>query len=152
MKNLFITGLLVACLVASQAMFAQQPQPVAKPTDFHKAVSLAELPKRIEFALSIQKIHTFRLADKVSLPMGDSEFTGEIVDKAQPAAGVVSMNIRSINMPGTFCTISIVTDSDHTQKIVGRIFNPHGTEALVLTEENNRYYWVKQELRLLMTD
>ena len=150
MKNLFTAGLLVACLVASQAIIAQQP--VVKSTDPQKAASLAALPKKIEFAIPVQKIPTFRVAEKISLPLGDSQFTGEVVDKVQHAAGVLSMNIRSTNFPGTFCTISIITEKDNTQKLVGRIFDPHGSEALVLTEENNRYYWVKEPLRLLMTE
>jgi hypothetical protein len=47
-------------------------------------------------------------------------------------------------MPGALCTVSVITENDNSQKLIGRIINPQSDEVLVLTEENNRYYWMKK--------
>lgn len=151
MKNLLTVGLLVACLVASPCIFAQQP--VSKPTGIDKTFVIAQLPKKIECTFpALQKIPNARVADNISMQMGDVQFTGQVVEKVQHAANLLSMNVRSTNFAGAFCTISVITEADHTQKLVGRIFNPQSDEVLVLTEENNRYFWVKQPRQFLLTE
>jgi hypothetical protein len=55
-------------------------------------------------------------------------------------------------MPGAFCNISVITQNDNSQKLIGRIINPQSDEVLVLTEENNRYYWVKKPKAHFLVD
>ena len=151
MKNLLTVGLLAACLVASPCIFAQQA--VSKPTDFNKPVFFSQLPKKIECTLpALQKLPGARVADNVLLQMGDVQFAGQVVEKVQHTADLLSMNIRSSNFPGAFCTISVITEADHSQKMVGRIVNLQSDEVLVLTEENNQYFWVKQPRQFLLTE
>ena len=144
MKNLNAVGLLVACIFAFQSISAQQQPTTQKPV-LNKALTLAQLPAKLESNLpALKKLSSSRISDNVALALGDYEFAGEVVDKTQQGAGMISMNIRSTNMPGAFCTVSLITQADNTQKLVGRIINPKLDEVLVLTEENNRYYWIKK--------
>lgn len=144
MKNLNAVGLLVACTFAFQSISAQQ-QPITQKPALNKASSIAQLPEKLECNLpALKKLSSTRISDKVAMSLGNYEFAGELVDKTQQAGGVVSMNIRSTNMPGAFCTVSVITATDNTQKLIGRIINPKTDEVLVLTEENNRYFWVKK--------
>jgi len=151
MKNLCATGLLVACIFAFQSISAQQ-QPVTQQPVINKASTLAQLPSKLECSIpALQKLSSFRKSENVTLSLGNFEFAGELVEKIQSAAGVLNMNIRSTNMPGAFCTISVITE-DNKQKLVGRIINPKSDDVLVLTEENNQYFWVKQPREHFMTE
>lgn len=144
MKNLNAAGLLVACIIAFQSISAQQ-EPVNPKLNLLKAKTLAQLPSKLECNTpALQKLSTLRTSDKVALNLGNFEFAGELVENVRPSAGVQSMNIRSTSMPGVMCTVSVITQDDNTQKLVGRIINPQSDEVMVLTEENNRYYWVKK--------
>jgi hypothetical protein len=144
MKNLNAAGLLVACIFAFQSISAQQ-EPVNPKITLLKAKTLAQLPSRLECNTpALQKLSTFRISDKVAFNLGNFEFAGELMESIRPSADVQSMNIRSTSMPGAMCTVSVITQNDNTQKLVGRIINPQSDEVMVLTEENNRYYWVKK--------
>lgn len=151
MKNLCFAGLLVVCSTASISVSAQQP--VIRQTDHTRPVLMAQLPKRFECTLpALQQLSRSRISDHISLPLGITQFAGEVVDKVQQSPGVLSMNIRATNMPGALFTISVITEADNTQKLVGRIVNPQSDEVLVLTEENNRYFWVKQPKQFFLTE
>jgi hypothetical protein len=144
MKNLNALGLLVVCICAFQSISAQQ-QPINQKPVLNKALTLAQLPQKLECNLpALKKLSSTRLSDNVALTLGNYEFAGEVIDKVQHTTGVVSMNIRSTNMPGAFCTVSLITQADNSQKLIGRIINPKSDEVLILTEENNRYFWVKK--------
>ncbi|MCS3799975.1 hypothetical protein [Niastella sp. OAS944] len=144
MKNLNAAGLLVACIFAFQSLSAQQETVNPKLT-LLKAKTLAQLPSKLECNTpALQSLSQLRKSDKVALNLGNFEFAGELVESIRPSAGVQSMNIRSTSMPGAMCTVSVITQNDNTQKLVGRIINPQSDEVMVLTEENNRYYWVKK--------
>jgi hypothetical protein len=154
MKNLNAVGLLVACTFAFQSITAQQQTVTLnqKPV-LSKATTLSQLPPKLECNISaIKGLSAHRISDKINMTLGDFEFSGELVEKIQSAAGVVNMNIRSSSMPGALCTVSIITQNDNTQKLVGRIINPKSDEVLVLTEENNRYFWVKKPKQYFMVE
>ena len=143
MKNLNAAGLLVACIFAFQSISAHQ-EPVNTKA-LLQAKTLSQLPSNLHDNTSaIQNQSTFRICDKVALNLGNFEFAGELIESIRPSAGVQSMNIRSTSIPGAMCTVSVITQDDNTQKLVGRIINPQSDEVMVLTEENNRYYWVKK--------
>lgn len=151
MKNLCAAGLLVVCIFAFQSLSAQLQPVTQKPVQ--KALTLAQLPEKFECNSSLlQKISAIRKSENISLPLGNFEFTGQVTDKIQRSAGVVSMNIRSTNFPGALFTLSVITDANNKQKLVGRIINPQSDEVLVLTEENNKYFLVKQARSLFMTE
>ena len=152
MKNLCAVGLLVACILAFQSITAQQPV-TQKPVLNTKAYTLTQLPQKLPCNVTaLQKLSLRARLENVTMPFGDFEFTGQVIDKVQRSAGVLSMNIRSTNIPGAMFTISVITDANNTQKMVGRIINPKSDEVLVLTEENNQYFLVKQPREFFMTE
>lgn len=152
MKNLNAVGLLVACIFVCQSISAQQ-QPITQKPALNKALTLSQLPSKLECNTpALKKLSSTRISEKVALALGNYEFAGEIVDKTQQTPGVLSMNIRSTNIPGAFCTVSVITAADNTQKLIGRIINPKSDEVLVLTEEDNRYFWVKKPKEHFMVE
>jgi hypothetical protein len=152
MKNQITAGLLVACIFAFQTISAQQQFMTQKPA-LNKAATLAQLPSKLECNVpALKQLSSTRISEKVALTLGNFEFAGELVEKVQPAAGLLSMNIRSTSIPGAFCTVSVITEADNTQKLVGRIINPNSDEVLVLTEENNRYFWIKKPKQYFLVE
>lgn len=152
MKNLNAVGLFVACIFAFQSISAQQ-QPITQKPALNKALTLTQLPSKLECNTpALKKLSSTRISEKIALSLGDYEFAGELVDKTQQSPEVVSMNIRSTNIAGAFCTVSVITAADNTQKMIGRIINPRSDEVLVLTEENNRYFWVKKPKEHFMVE
>ena len=153
MKNLNAVGLLVVCIFAFQSITAQQTVTLNQKPLLSKATTLSQLPPKLECNISAVKgLSAYRISDKINMTLGDYEFSGELIEKVQSAAGVVNMNIRSISMPGALCTVSVITQNDNTQKLVGRIINPKSDEVLVLTEENNRYFWIKKPKQYFMVE
>lgn len=151
MKSLYAPGLLVACIFAFQTISAQQLPATQKPA-LSKASTLAQLPMKLECNIpALKQLSSSRIAEKVALSLGNFEFDGELVEKAQ-TADVTSMNIRSTSIPGAFCTLSMITTANNSQKMVGRIINPKSDEVLVLTEENNQYYWIKKPKQFFMVE
>jgi hypothetical protein len=152
MKNLNAVGLLVACIFAFQSISAQQQTITQKPV-LNKAVTFGQLPPKLECNTSaLQKLSTFRISDKIELALGNYAFSGELMEKVQATPGVVSMNIKSTSIPGALCTVSVITQADNSQKLVGRIINPKSDEVLVLTEENNQYFWIKKPKQYFLVD
>jgi hypothetical protein len=149
MKNLRSLGLVAAIFFAVQTLSAQQP--VTKPVTGKPVFS--KLPTKIECAATTLKtIPQANLREKISFQFGDIQFAGEVVDKVQRAPQVLNMNIRLTNYPGALFTLSVVTDDNKKQRLVGRIVDPAADEVLVLTEENNRYFFVKEPKEFLITD
>lgn len=151
MKNLCIIGLMLPCLFAGLSTNAQQP--ARRIPDIAKQALFTPLPKRFECNTpALKKLTNSRVAEIISLQLDAVKFDGEVVEKIQRSPGVTSMNIRLSNYPGSLFTISVITEADNSQKLVGRIVNPNSDEILVLTEENNRYFFVKEPRRFLMTE
>jgi hypothetical protein len=149
MKNLRPLGLVAACFFAVQSLSAQQP--VTKPVPAKPVFS--NFPTKLECALTtLRTIPNARLRENISFQFGDVQFAGEVVDKIQHAPEVLNMNIRLTNYPGALFTLSVVTDENKTQRLVGRIIDPQADVVLVLTEENNRYFFVKEPKEFLVTE
>jgi hypothetical protein len=149
MKNLYPLGLVVVSFFAVQSLSAQQPviKPIADKPVFSK------FPAKLECAATtLKKLPLAKMREAVSLQFGDLQLAGEVVDKIQRAPQVLNMNIRLTNYSGALFTLSVVTDENNHQKLVGRIVDPAADEVLVLTEENNRYFFVKEPKEFFMTE
>lgn len=154
MKNHYVaTGLVVVCLFITTAAVAQNPILTPKQGLPNKPMQFSRLPEKFECSIpELQKAASSRISNTVSLKFGQTTFDGEVVDRIQQSAQVMSMNIRSTNYPGALFNIAFVTQPDGTQKVSGRVINPNSGDVLVLTQENNRYYLVKQQQKFFMTE
>lgn len=152
MKNLYATGFLVVCLLASSVAAAQEP-PFVKQQIPDKPLLFSALPEKFECSLpELEKLSNSRTSSDISLRFGKVSFTGEVVARVQRSANVESINIRLTNFPGALFNLSITTQADNSKKISGRIIHPQSGDVLVLTEENNRYYLHKQPQKFFMTE
>jgi len=153
MKNLYVTGFLAACVLAFHTSTAQEPIAV-KQTLLNKPLLFSHLPEKIacNFA-ELQKVFYDKKADSISMKLsGQFTFEGEVMEKVQRSSGSLSLNLRSVNYPGTIFNITFTSRPGKSPKITGRIFNPKSGDVLILSEENNQYFLLKQPQQFFMTE
>ncbi len=152
MKNLYVTGLLAACILLTHPSTAQEPFPVKQHLP-RKPLMFSGFPEKSACSLAaLQKIFSSRIAEHVTIQLQNQLFAGEVIEKVQRSPVLLSINIRSTNFPGALFNISMVTLPGKRTTITGRIINPQSGDVLLLSEENNQYYLLKQPQQFFMTE
>lgn len=98
-------------------------------------------PEKQEVNSSIlQRIFQYKAGDKVNLTLSDSlTLRGVVLENVTHSSGVISVNIQSPEYPGLLFNFS-KPSGNSTQPIRARIVGRNVTDALLLVQENNRYY------------
>jgi hypothetical protein len=153
MKNLYVTGFLAACVLASHTSTAQEPIAVRQ-TLLNKPLVFSRLPERSACnSAELQKVFYNKKTDSISLKLSAQlTFEGEVIEKVQHTPGSLSINVRSVNYPGSILNITFTSRPGKSPKITGRIFNPQSGDVLLLTEEKDQYFLLKQPQQFFMTE
>ena len=153
MKNLY-PGLIAILFLSISLDISAQESAIKQEVIPDKPLVFSKLsPKSESRFTDLKKIFSYKIADKISIPLdGNISFIGEVVEKIQREGGVTSMNIRAINFPGALLNITITNEPDNTQTINGRIINPKSGDVLIITQENGRYIIKKESLKLYMPE
>ena len=77
---------------------------------------------------------------------------GLIISHTKPNPSAETVNIRLLDYPKIVFTLSKIKLDDGSAKYIGHILSLDGNEALVLKQENKKYYFIKTEQRLLVTE
>lgn len=151
MKRQLLIGFLLLCLLYSSRADAQQtrekiagqrpplfailpPKSICNRAEFEKTLSLARL-------------------DHVSLQLTDNfQISGEVVDKVQSSPGIQTINIRLSDAGNALLNITIIDQPNSSKKITGRIIHPKNNEAIVIAEENGKYYITKHKMEFFMVE
>ena len=89
----------------------------------------------------------------ISLPLTSSYLLrGNIISHTNPNHFAETINIRLLDFPKVVFTISRIKLENGAIKYSGHILSLQGIDALVLQKENEKYYFIKTEQRLLMTE
>ena len=153
MKNRYLAGLIGFLFLTITTSVAQETAPVKQQiTD--KPLLFSQLPDRFE--LLAGELQIILGAPKES-PVGLTLISGKMLDgsiaeKINRSPTLTSINIKISNYPGALFTISIVTLEDLSKKIVGRIVHPQSGDALILVQEENRFYFEKKQQKFFMTE
>jgi hypothetical protein len=78
--------------------------------------------------------------------------SGEVIEKVETTAGTKNINIRLSNFGNALLNISFLNQQDNTYKITGRIIDPKNADALVIAEENGKYYITKLKMEFFMVE
>ena len=152
MKNLY-PGLIAILFLVTTLDLSAQESAIKQEVIPDKPMVFSKLSAKSEARFAdLKKIFSYKIADKISIPIDGITFIGEVVEKIQREGGVTSMNILSTNFPGALLNITIINESDNTQKINGRIINPRSGDVLVITQENGRYIIKKESQKLFMPE
>ena len=150
MKHQIFLGFgLCICAVVT---FAQTP--VSKDTRTDKSSLFSTLPaKSVCNRLELEKIIQLPVSARVSLPLDNNlVLSGEVTEKVEPAAGIKNVNIRLSNFGNALFHVTFHQQPDNTYKITGRILHPGNGEAVVITEENGKYYFTKHKMEFFMVE
>jgi hypothetical protein len=78
--------------------------------------------------------------------------SGDILDNLITSPGVQNINVRLSNYGNALLHLSILTQAGNTPKIIGRIIHPNNADALIISEENGKYYITKQKMEFFMVE
>jgi len=124
----------------------------AIPTMFSQPVLFKQFPQKAACDISsLEKL--FNASDSVSFQLSSAYlFKGKIISHVKPNALAETINIRLAEFHGAFFTVSRIRTEDGPTLYRGHILSLQGSDALVLQLENGKYYFMKTEQRLLMTE
>lgn len=151
MKHQFFLGFLL-CICASFVTFAQNP--VSKEARVDRPSLFAGLPaKSICNRSELEKIIQLPKSAQISLALSDNlVLSGEVIEKVETAAGSKNVNIRLSNFGNALLNVTFHHQQDNTYKIVGTIVHPKHADAIVIAEENGKYYITKHKMEFFMVE
>lgn len=152
MKHQFFLGFLFACLCSGFTSLAQNP--LFKEKRAERSMLFANLPLKSPCnGRELEKILQHRKSDLISLKLADNlELSGEIIEQVETSPGIQNLNVRLSNFGNAILNISVFTQPDNTKKIVGRIIHPMNADALVISEENGKYFITKHKMEFFMVE
>jgi len=77
---------------------------------------------------------------------------GEITASVIQNPSVKSVNIRLTDFPGANCTISRINMEDGSVQYAGRMLSVNHGDAMLLSREKGKYFFVKTTQRFVMTE
>ena len=145
-------GFLLACIAIGFNTSAQDPS-----TQINKAEKTSlftKLPSKLACNRpELEKILLCKKSEQISLKLSENlVLSGEVIEKVDTSPGIQNINIRLSNYGNALLTVSIFTQPDNTNSIVGRIIHPKHAEALVISEENGKYYVTKHKMEFFMVE
>ncbi len=154
MKNFQKLLFLVLILQSMPFLLTAQASIPVKSSNPEKPMIFSGLPEKIEFNPSVlRQLFKLPLAENVSFSLSRNIiFRGTVVAKVQRDENILSVNILSTNFPGTLLNISLIKQADQTEKIIGRFLNPGNGDVLVIEQQNDRFYLVKDLQKFVMAE
>ena len=152
MKNRRIFGYTAACLLLAGAATGQPLAHAGSEINTRPVLLFDQIPQKIVCNTeSLEKL--FLSADKVSLSLSPvCEFKGEIISRSHPNHAAETINISLTDFPQSFFTISRIRLEDGSVQYTGHIFSFRSQDALILSQEQGKYFFTKTEQRLLLTE
>ncbi|MBL7739521.1 MAG: hypothetical protein JNK14_09895 [Chitinophagaceae bacterium] len=148
MKNLTLSGICLALLLACTPSFAQEKIPVNEP-DLNKPKLFSDLPDKIPVhLLDLQSFVNTENGKQVSLKIpgnNNKGFDGKVIAAAAKYNNTIrSVVIRSADFNGATLTLSSSIQPNGTVKFTGRIISPKHGDLFELQKENDQYILVKK--------
>lgn len=135
-------------------LVAQPGRPSKSTTPELKPFIFSRLPEKFELSeRTLKGLFNLNQKDEVNLPLpGGNAFRGEVTSKVQRDGNVLSLNVISSNYPGTLLNISLITNPDRSEKMIGRFLNPRSGDVMVIEQENERYVITKDLQKYVMAE
>lgn len=152
MKHQFFMGFLFSFLCCGFITSAQDP--FIKDKRAEKPMLFASLPSKLTCNRpELEKIQQYVKSDQISIKLSDNLIlSGEVIEKVETSPGIQNINVRLSNYGNALLNVSIFIQPDKTNKIIGRIIHPKHADALVIAEENGKYYITKHKMEFFMVE
>ena len=139
------------CLFIATKANTQQLTP-AIPTMFSQPVLFKKFPQKTVCDIASLE-NLFNASDSISFQLSPAcLLEGKIISHVKPNAFAETVNIGLTTFHGAVFTLSRIRTGDGDTRFRGHILSLQGGDAVVMQEENGKYYFVKTEQRLLMTE
>lgn len=153
MKNLYLLGFLGLFILFSKTVSAQEPIPVKQVIPDKPMLFTQFSEKTVCNKMELEQLLLTAISENINLTVGnDIILKGVLVEKIRRANHVYSINIKLNAYPGALLNLSFVMKDLEITAIKGRIIHPHFGDVLVLIEENQQYYFIKQNQKYFMTE
>lgn len=145
-------GFLMAFISCGFITSAQDP--FSKNIRAEKSTLFASLPQKSPCSRpELEKILRYTKFEKFSIKLSDNLLlAGEVIEKVETSPGIQNINVRLSNYGNALLNISIFSQPDSTNTIVARIIHPKHADALVIAEENGRYYVTRHKMEFFMVE
>ena len=151
MKRRIIIRFIIICIFFAGNANGQQTAGNV-PIVFSQTISFKQFPEHTSCdRASLDDL--FSMHDEISLKLSnDFLIKGKIISHVKPNASAETINVSLPDFHGSVFTISRVRTEEGKIKFVGHILNLENNDAIILKEENQKYFFIKTEQRLLVTD
>ena len=152
MNNRRLFGCIAGCFLLTGATTAQPLTLTGSEINPRQVLLFNGLPQKISCNTeSLGKL--FSSSDKIVLSLSPIyEFKGEIISRSHPNASAETMNISLYDFPQSLFTISRILQEDGSIQYTAHIFSFRSQDALILSREEGKYFFIKTEQRLLLTE
>jgi hypothetical protein len=115
-------------------------------------VIFSQLPQKSPCDLeSLEKL--FSATGKVSVTVAPGIFLrGEVIARTKQSDQVQSLNIHLSDFPGAMFTLSRIRLENGALRYNGHLLSLNHNEAIILSLENGKYYFIKTTQPILVTD
>ena len=146
MKTLLKTALSLL-LVLQFSILSAQALPEFTKQQPEKTKLFERIPTRFAVVTSaFEKIFSFKVNEKVVLPLGANTFLeGTVTEKVQQSAQVTSVNIIASNYQGALFTISRIAITGQPVTYTGRLVSMKHGDAFTLSMQGNELVFAKQK-------
>jgi hypothetical protein len=150
-QKLLFLALIYLSMPSALVAQARRPEKSVTPD---KPFIFSRLPARFECsATSLKQLFHAQLNDQVQLSLSaNTVFAGVVNARVEVDANTMSVNILSSNFPGTLLTISLMKQSDGSEKMTGMFLNPQNGDMLMLEQDKDKYVIRKQLSKFVMTE
>jgi hypothetical protein len=155
MKTILQSGLFIALLFLFSSLRSQTlPELTRQQPEKEKAKLFERIPSRFAIGSSaFEKIFSFRINEKVVLPLGAGSFLeGTVTEKVQQSPEVTSINIIASNYQGALFTISRIAIAGQPVSYAGRLVSIKHGDAFMMTMQGKELVFAKQKQSSLVAE
>jgi len=149
MKNLKPGLCSLSAIFLFALLNAQEPVIPVREPDYSKPLLFHQLPQKIECRThELLSLLQATKGQEIDLDLAlNFKFRGTVTSVANKYNGALqSVVIRSVNYDGAVLSFSKTTDEYGVIKYSGRILSFNHGDALEITEEEGRYFFIKKSL------
>ena len=151
MKHALRAGLALLCNVL---YFSSPAQPPIRQVLPNKPLLFNQLPEKLTVSVTLlEQLFSANALQHIKIPLGTGDYLAGIVkEKTVRNRQVMNVTIECINYDGALLTLSRITGIGSAVTYLGRVVNIRYGDVLLLTEENNQYFLVKEKQSLVIVE
>ena len=152
MKKLYAVAYTVLLVIIACNTQAQTSPPVNQVVE-EKPLLFTNLPEKSDCNLEeIDKLFMAEPSQKLVIRLNARmQLDGTVMEKVRHSPEVLTINFKITNYPNALFTVSRII-KDGVIRYTGRIVSRDNGDALMVVQENGKYYFTKSPRKFVMTE